>query len=124
MIEQAYTLLVLALASARIAVLLVHDLILEKPRDWIFRHWPPMDNPMEGFDYQSKDKHGNKLTGPASLQTKRRWYLFSELLTCTRCMTVWITAVAWLTLEFIPASFSGFEAIAAMFVAAWGAKKL
>lgn len=118
--HDAYVLVVAALAAARIAVLVAQDVILEKPRDWWFRRFPPMDNPMLGYDYQTKDKTGKTL--PASC--RRKWYMVSELMTCTRCLTVWITIVLWLTLEFIPASFSGLEAIAAMTIASWAAKKL
>ena len=124
MIEHAYALIILSLASARIAVLVVHDTILEPARVWFYRRFPPMDNPMHGYDYQTRDKDGEKIVGPGSTGTVRKWYWFSELTTCTRCMTVWITMVAWMILEFIPASLLGFEVIAVMWAAAYGAKNL
>lgn len=82
-------LLVIALASARVSVLLVHDQILERPRDWLYRQQPPVDNPILGFDYQQRDTDGTRLPDG----TIRDASLLGELFTCTRCMSVWTTAV-------------------------------
>ena len=120
MIEQAYTLVILALASARLAVLVAHDVILEKPRVWLYRRFPPMDNPMHGYEYQRYDREGRVLPAGAT----RKWYMISELSTCTRCLTVWIVMVFYFALNFIPAAFGGLEALAAMAIASWGAKRL
>jgi hypothetical protein len=113
-------LLVSALASARIAVLLAHDTILEPARGWLFRRFPPMDNLMIGMDYQSHDKEGRPLPAGA----KRKWYMISELLTCTRCLTVWTTppmvVLAW-------TSWPGLVIVGmfgAMSIASWVAKKV
>lgn len=111
---------VAALASGRIAVLFVHDTILDTPRDWLFRRFPPFDNLMHGYDYQSKDKDGNPL--PASL--KRKGYMISEVLTCTRCFTVWTTAPVYLAADAWQWAAYTTQVIAAMAVAAWVAKKL
>ena len=81
------SLLVVAFASARVAVLLAHDTILERPRDWFYRQRPPVDNPMLGFDYQQRDTDGTAL--PDGLI--RSSSLLGELFTCTRCLTVWTT---------------------------------
>jgi hypothetical protein len=118
--EPYLIMLIAALASARVAVLIVHDTILEKPRDWWFRRYPPMDNPILGFDYQSKDKAGVPL--PASL--RRKWYMTSELLTCTRCMTVWTTPPALLLAHSGQVGRTIIIAVAAMGIASWAAKKV
>ncbi len=81
-------LLVIALASARLSVLLVHDTILERPRDWLHRHRPPVDNPILGFDYQQRDTDGERLPDGVIRDAS----LLGELFTCTRCMSVWTTA--------------------------------
>lgn len=116
----AYVLIVSALAAGRIAVILVHDFILDKPRTWFFRHVPPMDNLMEGYDYQSKDKDGNPL--PASL--KRDWHMIAELFTCTRCLTVWATGATFAIAATSDIGLTAMEVIAAMGIAAWFAAKL
>lgn len=116
----AYIMIVSALASARIAVLLVHDFILEKPRNWFFRLVPPLDNLMEGYDYQGKDKHGEPL--PASL--KRKWYMIAEVFTCTRCLTVWVTGATFAIAATSDIGLTAVEVVAAMGIAAWAASKL
>lgn len=114
--------LLIGLAGARIATLLVHDTILDAPRDWLYRHFPPFDNPMTGHDYQQRDVNGRKLPEGAPL---RDGSMLGELFTCTRCTSVWTTAlvgVAWY--------FAGDEVryalavVAAMWLGAYGAKKL
>ncbi len=112
--------LIVALASARVAVLFVHDAIFDKPRDWFFRQWPPFDNPMHGYEYQSRDKEGNPL--PASL--KRDGHMFSELFTCTRCLTVWTTVPAYFAFEAWGWAAVVIKIAAAMAIASWSAKKL
>lgn len=81
-------LLVIGFAAARVAVLLVHDSILDRPRDWLHRHRPPIDNPILGFDYQQRDVDGHRLEDG----TIRDPSLLGELFTCTRCVSVWTTA--------------------------------
>lgn len=118
--ELVVTLIVAALASARIAVLIVHDTILDVPRDWFFRHFPPHDNMQLGFDYQARDKHGTRM--PVSLR-RRAWW-FSELMTCTRCFTVWTTPPIYFLAVHSHAAFVGVGIIAAMSVASYVAGEL
>lgn len=77
--------LVLSLAAARVAVLLAHDTILAPLRERIFLRWPPQDNLMAGYAYQTMDRQGRTLPAGA----RRDWHMTTELLTCTRCLTVW-----------------------------------
>lgn len=109
-----------ALASARVAVLLVHDVILDKPRDWFFRQFPPYNNPMLGYNYQSLSKQGVEI--PASLT--RKAYLFSELLTCTRCLTVWTSVPIYFAAKEWDWAYEATAIVAVMAVACWVAKKL
>ncbi len=78
-------LLLLAIAAARVAVLVAHDTILVHVRERLYLRWPPMDNQALGMYYQSMDRLGRSL--PAGM--KREWYMATELLTCTRCLTVY-----------------------------------
>jgi len=119
-IDLILLLTITALASARIAVLLVHDVILDGPRTWFFRRFPPMNNPMIGYEYQSKDIKGMAL--PASLT--RDWYLFSELLTCTRCLTVWTSVPIYFAARQWDWAYETTAVIAVMAIASWVAKKL
>lgn len=82
-------LLVLAFASARVAVLLVHDNILDTPRDWLYRHFPPTDDPYTGHDYQKRDTSGRSLP-PGEPIRDSAW--LGDLLACTRCTSVWTSA--------------------------------
>lgn len=114
-------LLVVGLAAARVAVLLVHDTILDAPRDWLHRHWPPLDNPMLGYDYQQRDVSGAHIKDG----TLRKGTMLGEVFTCTRCMSVWTTALvggAYITP--IPHVQDAVALVAAMWLAAWGAKKV
>lgn len=118
-------LLVLALysvASARVAVLMVHDTILQPIRHRIFLRWPPEDDVALGFRYQSLGREGHPL--PAGLRRDR--VLMSELLTCTRCVTVWTTAMFYLAGVVFgdPIVVLVAAPIAAMYVAAWLAGQL
>lgn len=81
-------LLALAFASARLSVLLVHDNILDAPRDWLFRRFPPTDDPYTGTTYQQRDKTGRAL--PDGTLRDSAW--LGDLLACTRCTSVWTTA--------------------------------
>lgn len=114
-----------ALASARIAVLIVHDVIIEKQRDWFFRHFPPFDNDMLGFKYQSMDVNGDDLplTEDGQRVFRRGWW-FAELLTCTRCLTVWTTVPTYIVASEVPHGDTVVAVIAAMAIASWVAKKL
>lgn len=123
----AFVLLVAAFASARIAVLLVHDIILDGPRGWFFRRFPPQDNPMEGYSYQAHDKLGHPIAplyNEGVHVNARRWYLFSEVFTCTRCLTVWTTVPVFFASREWNWALVTAELIAAMAIASWGAKKL
>lgn len=91
-------LLVIGFAAARIAVLLVHDTILDRPRDWLHRHRPPLDNPILGFTYQQRDTDGSMLDDGEIREPS----MLGEVFTCTRCMSVWTTA-----------------AVAAVYVSGW-----
>lgn len=115
-----YLFIVAGLASARIAVLLAHDVILESLRHKIFLRFPPMDNPILGFDYQQKDRGGERL----EVGETRKWYMVSELLTCTRCLTVWITPAVFLSAREWPHAMLAAQVAASMSVASWAAKKL
>lgn len=77
-------LLLLSVAAARVAVLLAHDTILVHVREALFLRWPPMDNQALGMHYQMMDSKGN-----TDYNEPRDWKMFSELLTCTRCLTVY-----------------------------------
>lgn len=114
-------LVVIGLAAARLAVLLVHDTILDAPRDWLHRHHPPVDNPMLGYDYQQRDADGQRM--PEG--TIRDASMLGEVFTCTRCMTVWTTAlVGAVYVSGVPYVQDATALLAAMWLAAWGAKKV
>lgn len=117
---QTLLLLTVALASARIAVLLAHDFILESARHWFFLRYPPVDNVMLGMDYQSRDREGRNLPAGA----KRDHNFFGELLTCTRCLTVWVSPPVYAAAVTSHYGLIAVQLIAVMFLAAWGAKKL
>lgn len=82
-------LIIIAFASARISVLIVRDTILSKPRDWIFRRYPPIDDPYSGYSYQQRDKTGRNL--PKSII--RDATFLGNLLSCTNCISVWVTLI-------------------------------
>lgn len=92
MVTDVFYLVILSMAAARVAVLIAHDTILDAPREWIFLRWPPVDNMSMGIAYQSVDRDGRVLPGGA----KRDAHMISEMLTCTRCLTVWLGAVFYL----------------------------
>lgn len=89
LMDALITLVVYAMASARIAVLIAHDTILDRPRVWFFLRFPPEDNDALGYRFQRMDRKGRMLNEmfvrPASM--------LGELVTCTRCLTVWVTLV-------------------------------
>jgi hypothetical protein len=82
-------LLVYAAASARVAVLVAHDTILDGLRSRFFLRFPPEDRP--GMQYQRLDRQGRVLPGGAI----RPPHLLGELVSCTRCLTVWTTAAVY-----------------------------
>lgn len=102
--------------------MLSKDTIFDKPRDWFYRQYPPFDNPLLGFDYQQRDKHGKRLADKDDLRKPR---LIGELLTCTRCLTVWTTIlmsiIYWNSNNFIQIMI---EVVAMMGVASILAKKI
>lgn len=113
-------LLVLAFAAARIAVLLVHDTILDAPRDWLHRHFPPLDDPIRGLDYQQRDKAGVHIKDGEL----RRGSMLGELFTCTRCLSVWTTAlVAGVWISGVPYAQEAVALVAVMGLANLIAKK-
>lgn len=118
--NELITLLVAALASARFAVLLVHDTILDGPRNWFFRHWPPHDNMQLGYDFQMRDKDGVRMP----MSQRRKAHTFSEVLTCTRCFTVWSTPPAYFLAAHSHQAFVAVGIVAAMAVASYVAAQL
>lgn len=121
-ISQIFYLLIIAMAAARVAVLIAHDSILAGPREWIFLRWPPVDNHLAGFAYQTMDKSGRTLPAGA----KRDASMLSELITCTRCLTVWTGAVFYLWGEGIGHGAAATVAapLAVMAAAAWIARRI
>lgn len=114
-------LLVISFAAARLAVLLVHDTILDRPRDWLHRHRPPVDNPILGFDYQQRDTDGTRLDDGLIRDAS----MLGEVFTCTRCMTVWTGAlVAGLYVTGWPHAQEAVAAVAVMGLASLLAKKV
>jgi hypothetical protein len=114
-------LLVMSFAAARLAVLLVHDTILDRPRDWLHRHRPPFDNPLLGFDYQQRDVRGDRM--PEG--TVRDPSLLGELFTCTRCMSVWTAStVALVYASDIPYAREAVAVVAVMGLASILSKKV
>lgn len=119
------TLLVIGLASARLTVLLVHDTILEPVRERVYLRWPPRDLLALGYEYQRKDTNGEYLPMGAS----RDWSMFGELLSCTRCTSVWVSGALYsLALAsglLVPGIVeAGLQFGAVTWIAAWGASKV
>lgn len=115
----------IGLASARVTVLAVSDTITTGLRERIYLRWPPQDNPRMGFEYQQMDRQGEYLPMSAT----RDWSMFGELLSCSRCVSVWVTGALYL-LTANQAGLRGSVAqhivwlLAAMWVSAWGASKI
>lgn len=117
----AFILLIVSLASARVAVLIAHDAILERPREWWYLKFPPYDNPALGYDYQHRDPKTAVLLPMGAV---RKPYLFSELLTCTRCLTVWTSIPIYAAATMTYSGLMITELLACMAIASWAAKKL
>lgn len=118
-------LLVVGLASARLTTLLVHDTILEPVRERIYRRMPPRDSLALGYEYQRQDTDGSYLP-PGII---RDWSMFGELLSCTRCTSVWVSGALYslaLASDLLSPGIveAGLQFGAVTWVAAWGASKV
>jgi hypothetical protein len=111
-----------AAAAARISVLVVRDTILDRPREWFFLRYPPIDNPMLGYRYQTLDREGRVLPAGAPREAS----MLGELFTCTRCVTVWATGIIYLASLALgsSATLMGTAPIASMWVAAFLARRI
>lgn len=106
------TLLLLALAAARITILVTRDSILEPIRHRIFLLSPPPDNARRGWEYQrmirATRKERNLARQAGESRADSRWIAGSEverkpgfigsLLSCPDCAGIWVgagVAVAW-----------------------------
>lgn len=116
-------LLLLSVAAARVAVLLAHDTILEPVREALFLRWPPKDNQALGMHYQRINRDGMAMPIGAF---DRDWKMFSELLTCTRCLTVWTAGALYALGEIAGHGVATDVAapIAVMGAAAWIARRM
>lgn len=121
-IDNLIWILIAGAASARIAVLIAHDTILDRPRTWMFLRFPPEDNDRLGFRYQRLDRDGRNLPGGAI----RNPSMIGELISCTRCLTVWTTlgfvCTRWIFGHDLTMMLA--TPIAAMWVAAFMARKV
>lgn len=132
------TLLLLALASARITLLITRDAILEPIRHWIFLVSPPPDNKRHGWNYQQlfrankrernmQRQHGmgwweSRWAGGDAVERQPGW--FGSLLSCPDCVGVWVGAGWYTTWVFAPEpvlAVSG--ALSLAMVASWIARK-
>lgn len=122
------TLLIAALATARLTSLIVHDAILEPIRHELFLLSPPEDDIEQGFTYQSVDRIGwfarlrGRLPGGLRLtSTKlrrgvpvRRAGFLGRLVSCTHCTGIWVAAAVVASLHYWPHPTTTVVAVAAV----------
>ena len=116
------TIILAALAVARITTLIVHDAILEPLRHELFVLSPPHDDLERGLGYQSSDrvpyrKRIGKRHYSVTLRRgkpPRRAGFVGQLLSCTQCVGVWVAAGVWASLHYWPAEATVVVAVAAV----------
>jgi hypothetical protein len=97
-------LVILALAAFRLTTLIVTDSILDRPRNWLHRHFPVTDT---WLDY--KPKRGKARLVHASEQ---RWYVdegtfLGDLTSCFFCFGVWASVSLGLLWHYVPVTHFG-----------------
>lgn len=118
-LEHLLMMLVAAIAAGRVSVLIAHDKIMEPIMKRLWLKWPPQDNLHTGHDYQHRDEDGGYL--PPGVEP-RDWHWFSELTTCTRCLTVWLTPPMYLLM--FTSAWVVVSVVAAMLIAAKAAQEI
>ena len=103
------TMLLAALATARITTLIVHDSILERARHELFLASPPPDDIDRGYAYQSYDRvpwrRRRESRGAARVRRglpPRRAGFAGSLVACTHCTGVWVAVGVLAALRFAP----------------------
>jgi hypothetical protein len=89
-----------ALAIARLTTLIVHDTILDRVRHELFLLSPPPDDFDRGYLYQQWDRvpwHRRRSIGRVATHRRRQGLpprrpgFLGSLLSCDRCVGVWVT---------------------------------
>ena len=114
-LDTLIALLILGLGTARLSALVVLDDITEGLRDMLFHYFPPEDNDARGWYYQGMRKATPqereklaKMKGRVHWWQLRFWYdsddlrrphFIGRLVSCHKCVSVWVgaaNAVAYL----------------------------
>ena len=125
------SLLVLALAVARLTRLVTTDSITQPIREWVLTRWPDAstefgDSEVRGHGTDSLGyRTGTLTTGRQVFRAGDAWYAvdpykWSELLTCDWCLSIWIGLGAAAGYYYYPdVTFWISLPLALSFVAAW-----
>lgn len=127
------TLIILALATARLTLLVSRDSITEPIRQRIYMHSPPGDEPRKGWfhqRYHRLPKEDRALLVDAAWPESHWYYddkreprgtgFFGELVSCPDCSGVWVgafVAAAWFaagSIVLAPASALAFAQVASL----------
>jgi hypothetical protein len=97
------SLVILALAVARLARLIAVDTIFDTPREWVARRWPT------SIDlFGDSEVVGSQLsTGVEVFRQPEGWYAvtpskWAEVITCVWCNSIWLAIAVWIAYNLYP----------------------